>query len=624
MADPDDVAVKIHHHKRESAATAEQMVESWLAGFNAALQDGDAAAVAGMFAPLSFWRDVVALSWNIVTVEGREGVEDMLRHTLASARPRAFEVTEPPADTGETIDAWLSFETETGRGSAYLRLKDGEAFTLLTSLRELKGYEERRDANRPLGTTHGSDSQRQSWPALRRAEAEQLGYSTQPEVLIVGGGQSGLALGARLRLLEVPAIVIDRHPRPGDQWRSRYESLCLHDPVWYDHMPYLKFPGNWPVFSPKDKIGEWLEMYARVMELNYWGFALARSASYDETAGRWDVLVEREGQAVDLRPGQLVLATGISGMPSLPDLPGHDLFKGEQQHSSEFRSAGRYAGKRVVVVGSNNSAFDICVALYEAGSQVTMVQRSASTVVRSESVMRYSFETLYSEQALAAGITTERADMLAASIPYRLAPEVQKPIYDRIRDADRAYYERLGASGFWYDFGSDETGLALKYLRRGSGYYIDVGGAQLICDGHIALAHGQVDHLTEDAIVLADGTVLPASLIVYATGYRSMDSMVAELISPHVAERVGKVWGLGSGTEGDPGPWEGELRNMWKPTQQPGLWFHGGNLALSRHYSLALALQLKARVAGIDTPVYALAKAHRRPLAARPESAGAC
>ena len=65
-----------------------------------------------------------------------------------------------------------------------------------------------------------------------------------------------------------------------------------------------------------------------------------------------------------------------------------------------------------------------------------------------------------------------------------------------------------------------------------------------------------------------------------------------------------KVWGLGSGTAKDPGPWEGELRNMWKPTLQQGLWFHGGNLALSRYYSLYLALQLKARMAGIPTPVY--------------------
>ncbi|MFZ1993039.1 MAG: NAD(P)/FAD-dependent oxidoreductase [Solirubrobacteraceae bacterium] len=594
------------------ATTAEQTVQRWLDRFNGALESGEASAVADLFAPTSFWRDLVALTWNIVTVEGRDGIKDMLEHTLARAAPRGFVLTEPPVDTGTTVDAWLAFETKVGRGQAHLRLRDGDGFTLLTTLEELTGHEERRGATRAMGTAHGIDPQRGTWLEQRRTEADTLGYTVQPEVLVIGGGQCGIALGARLRQLDVPTIVIDRHPRPGDQWRRRYKSLCLHDPVWFDHMPYLKFPDNWPVFSPKDKIGDWLEMYTRVMELNYWGSAPATSASYDEARGRWDVTVDREGQEVHVRPRQLVLATGMSGKPSLPDLRGRDVFRGEQQHSSEHPGPDGYAGKRTVVVGSNNSAFDICGALYEAGAQVTMVQRSPTTVVRSELVMSLAFGALYSEEAVAAGITTERADMLAASLPYRLAPEVQRPTYDSIRELDRDYYERLGAAGFRYDFGPDESGMSMKFLRRGSGYYIDVGAGELICDGRVALVQGQVDHLTEDAIVLADGTELAADLIVYATGYGSMNGWAADLISQEVADRVGRVWGLGSDTEKDPGPWEGELRNMWKPTQQPGLWFHGGNLALSRYYSLYLALQLKARAIGIDTPVYALADVHHR------------
>jgi putative flavoprotein involved in K+ transport len=150
----------------------------------------------------------------------------------------------------------------------------------------------------------------------------------------------------------------------------------------------------------------------------------------------------------------------------------------------------------------------------------------------------------------------------------------------------------------------------MKYLRRGSGYYIDVGASDLVADGKIKLAHGKVARLTDDAVELEDGTVLPADLVVYATGYNSMNGWAAELISQDVADRVGKVWGLGSDTRKDPGPWEGEQRNMWKPTQQDHLWFHGGNLHQSRHYSLYLALQLKARLEGIDTPVYGLQEVH--------------
>jgi hypothetical protein len=149
------------------------------------------------------------------------------------------------------------------------------------------------------------------------------------------------------------------------------------------------------------------------------------------------------------------------------------------------------------------------------------------------------------------------------------------------------------------DFGADGSGLFLKYLRRGSGYYIDVGASDLVIDGSIKLKSGvEIDRITQTGVRFADGSELPADLIVYATGYGSMNGWAADLISQEVADKVGKVWGLGSDTPKDPGPWEGEERNMWKPTQQENLWFHGGNLHQSRHYSLYLALQLKARMEG--------------------------
>jgi putative flavoprotein involved in K+ transport len=313
---------------------------------------------------------------------------------------------------------------------------------------------------------------------------------------------------------------------------------------------------------------------------------------------------------VTLRPKQLVLATGMSGKPNIPDLPGQDIFTGEQHHSSQHPGPDPYQNKRVVVIGSNNSAFDICGALYEVGADVTMVQRTSTHIVRSDTLMEVALGPLYSEQAVASGIPTERADMIFASLPYRIMHELQIPVYDEIRRRDADFYDRLEQAGFDHDWGDDGSGLFMKYLRRGSGYYIDVGAADLVADGRVKLARGQVDHLTEDAVVLQDGTELPADVVVYATGYGSMNGWAADLISQEVADRVGKVWGLGSDTRKDPGPWEGEQRNMWKPTQQPGLWFHGGNLHQSRHYSLYLALQLKARAVGIDTPVYGLQEVH--------------
>ncbi len=585
-------------------------IDQWTARFDEALTRGDAAAASELFAPESFWRDLVAFTWNIGTVEGRAGVKDMLEHTLEQTRPRGWRVTEEPSSADGVSEAWLAFETEVGRGSGHVRLIDGQAWTLLTALDELKGHEESLGARRPKGVEHGAKPERNTWLEDRRREAEELGVTTQPYVVIVGGGQGGIALGARLRQLRVPTIIVERNARPGDSWRRRYKSLCLHDPVWYDHLPYVKFPPNWPVFSPKDKIADWLEMYTRVMELNYWGSTTARRASYDEANGEWTLVVEREGKEMTLRPKQLVMATGMSGRPHTPRFPGAERFKGDQHHSSAHPGPDAYRGRRAVVIGSNNSAHDICAALWEQGADVTMVQRSSTHVVRSDTLMEVALGALYSEQAVASGMTTEKADMTFASVPYRIMAGLQVPVYEQIRERDADFYERLERAGFQHDWGEDDSGLFMKYLRRASGYYIDVGASELVAGGEVHLQAGQVDHLTEDAVVMADGTELPADLVVYATGYESMNGFVADLISPEVADKVGKVWGLGSGTAKDPGPWEGEERNMWKPTQQEGLWFHGGNLHQSRHYSLYLALQLKARAEGIDTPVYGLQEVH--------------
>ncbi|HWN32602.1 MAG TPA: NAD(P)/FAD-dependent oxidoreductase [Pseudonocardia sp.] len=585
-------------------------VHEWVASFERALTAGDIEGAAALFAAESYWRDLVAFSWNLTTVEGRAGVAELLRTTLGSTRPRGFAVTGEPTEGPGCVEAWLSFETAVGRGTAQLRLVEGRAWTLLTALDELKGHEEPTGDRRPRGAEHGADPDRVTWLERRTRETEELGHSRQPEVVIVGGGQGGIALAARLRQLDVPTIVVERSPRPGDSWRNRYKSLCLHDPVWYDHLPYLPFPATWPVYAPKDKIGDWLEMYTQVMELNYWGSTTARSATYDERTGRWELVVDRAGEPVTLRPRQLVLALGVSGKPNVPEFPGRERFLGDQHHSSAHPGPDAYAGKRAVVIGSNNSAHDICAALWETGAEVTMVQRSSTCVVRSDLLMEHALGPLYSERAAASGIDTRAADLTLASVPYRIMGRFQKPIYDTIREEDAEFYARLAKAGFELDFGDDDSGMFLKYLRRGSGYYIEVGASELVADGSITLARGEVAELTEREVVLADGTRLEADLVVYATGYRSMNGLAADLVGPAVADRVGKVWGLGSDTAKDPGPWEGEERNMWKPTRQPGLWFHGGNLQQSRHYSLYLALQLKARAEGIPTPVYGLAEVH--------------
>ena len=594
-----------------SEASPTAAVSAWLESFGAALQAGDVAAAADHFEPDGFWRDLVSFTWNIRTLEGRDEIAAMLEATLDGVRPSAWTIEGDATEADGVTDAWIRFETAVARGRGHVRLRDGRCWTLLTTMVELKGHEERTGPARDRGTEHGAIRDRKTWLERRQDEAAELGYERQPYCVIVGGGQGGIVLGARLRRLGVPTIIVERNERPGDSWRKRYKSLCLHDPVWYDHLPYLPFPDDWPVFSPKDKIGDWLEMYARVMELNYWGSTECTSARYDDDAGEWVVEVVREGRPVTLRPQQLVLATGMSAVPNEVSIPGAERFQGDQHHSSRHPGGEDYAGRRCVVIGSNNSAHDICADLWEHGADVTMIQRSSTHIARSDSLMDLALGGLYSESAVASGIDHHTADLIFASVPYRIMHTFQIPVYEEMERRDAEFYERLRAAGFMLDFGDDGSGLFMKYLRRGSGYYIDVGASDLVADGSIKLRSGvTVDEIRERSVVLSDGSELPADLIVYATGYGSMNGWAAQLISQEVADRVGKCWGLGSDTSKDPGPWEGELRNMWKPTRQEALWFHGGNLHQSRHYSQFLALQLKARMEGIPTPVYGLAEVH--------------
>ena len=265
-------------------SAARRRVETWLADFEAALAARDAERAAGLFATTSFWRDLIAFTWNLTTVENRDAVEDLLRNTMDRTDATNFRITdgEEPDEASGVTTAWFRFETAVGRGSGLLRLNDEGAWTFLTTLDELKDHEENQGTSRPRGVEHGARKDRVTWKERRAAEIDGLGKNRQPYVVVIGGGQGGIALGARLRQLGIDHVVVDRHARPGDQWRSRYKSLCLHDPVWYDHLPYLPFPRNWPVFAPKDKIGDWLEMYTRVMEINYWGSTTAKNATWDD------------------------------------------------------------------------------------------------------------------------------------------------------------------------------------------------------------------------------------------------------------------------------------------------------------------------------------------------------
>jgi putative flavoprotein involved in K+ transport len=577
------------------------LVNTWLEKLNSGFSDQNFVGIAALFCEESYWRDLLAFTWNIKTMEGRDAIAGM----LAQAPHAQFSIDDDAFLEDDCVCAWLVFETDMGRGKAHVRLKNGLAYTLMTSLEALKGFEEKAGATRDIGVKHGASRSRENWLEKKQRDEKTLGREVQPYCVIIGGGQGGIALGARLKQLGVPTIILEKNPKAGDSWRNRYRSLVLHDPVWYDHLPYIPFPKHWPVFTPKDKLGDWLEMYTMVMELNYWGSSECTSAAFDAETKTWNLQVRRDGETITLHPKHLVFATGSYGPPRLIEVPGAETFGGIQFHSSSYTSGAAYRGKRCIVVGANSSAHDICADLWEHDAEVTMIQRSPTTVVRSETLMEMAFKGLYSEEAVARGIDVDKADLIFASTPFRLHAAAQIPLATKMAERDADLLARLNKAGFQTDLGEDNSGQMMKALRTGSGYYLDVGCSELIASGEIKVrSHVELKKISPQGVTLSDGSKLAADAIIYATGYLPMNEWVAKIISRDVADLIGPNWGYGSGTKGDPGPWEGELRNMWKPLKQEALWFHGGNLHLSRHYSKYVALQLKARMEGLKTTVY--------------------
>lgn len=417
---------------------------------------------------------------------------------------------------------------------------------------------------------------------------------TASSYICTGGGQCGLSLAARLKMQNVDALVIDKQKRTGDNWRNRYRRLVLHDPVWLDHLPYVNFPDHWPIFTPKDKMGDFLEAYVGLLELNVWLETEMVSSAWDDAKQQWTVTVERTvGDQKTTRifhPRHVVQATGHSGKKNFPTIKGMDSFKGTLCHSSEFRGAKPEAkGKRAIVVGSCNSGHDIAQDYYDNGYEVTMVQRSTTFIVVAKSIVSIFLPPLYME----GGPPVEDADLMFLGTPSPLHKAINIDANKIALEADRPVLEGLLKAGFKLDKGPDGAGLFYKYFQRGGGYYIDVGTSQVIADGGIKVKSGvELSEVTSRGIVFADGEELEADEIVFATGYQNMRTQARAMFGDSVADKVGDVWGL---TE------EGEFQTMWQRSGHPGFWFMGGNLVLSRYHSQLLALQIKALEEGVAT-----------------------
>ncbi|WP_421990582.1 flavin-containing monooxygenase [Roseococcus sp.] len=570
------------------------LVVQWLEALDAALSGPDVAALEALFAQDGHWRDLLAFTWSITPSAGAGRIARALAQAQDEMRARGFRLAAgrtPPRRLRrlgeEVIEAIFQFETLHGRCDGVVRLRadaPSQAWVLLTSLEELRGFEEKTNRRRPSGEAYSRNFGGDNWLDQRRKSEAFAGRD--PAVLVIGGGQAGLAIAARLRQLEVDTLVVERNARIGDNWRNRYHSLALHNQIQVNHLPYMPFPPTWPKYLPKDMLANWLETYAWAQELNVWTGTEFVGGHYNEQEGHWDVLLRgADGTERRFSPRHVIFANGVSGIPRTPALPGLEEFTGQVLHSHGYREGSAWRGQKALVLGTGNSGHDVAQDLHSHGVDTAIIQRGSTTVVSIDPSAKLNY-ALYDEDA-----PLEDCDIIATSSTYPLLIKGYQMAVQRMVEYDKDLIAGLIGKGFQYDLGEDGTGHQMKYRRRGGGYYLDAGCSDLIIKGEIGLLQfDQIERFCPEGVRMKDGSVQSADLLVLATGYHTQQELVRQLLGDRVAEKIGEVWGIGD---------DGEMANMWKATAQPGLWFMAGALPQCRIYSKYLALQIKAIEEGL-------------------------
>ncbi|KAJ5633917.1 hypothetical protein N7528_001759 [Penicillium herquei] len=590
-----------------SVVDPQTIIQQWFNNLQAQILRPDSINLTGLFHSESWWRDMLALDWDMRTLHTASEIQDFLRKRQSQAQLSSFKLQDQgkwKPQVEQIFDglSWVSsmffFETACGKGTGMVRLTQSDdgiwkAYAIYTSLQELKGAEEPLGKRRAEGTTESMPGGLAGGTWIERRKRQKKFLDSEPTVLVVGAGQAGLNMGARLQNLGLSCLIVDKNERVGDNWRKRYRTLVTHDPAEFTHMAYLPFPQNWPQFTPKDKLGDWFEAYASIMELNVWVQTSVIAAEYNDASAEWKVTVSRgDGTQRTLRPRHVVWCTGHSGEARIPSFPGQESFQGTVYHGSQHTDASEsdVRGKKVIVVGTGNSGHDIAQNYYENGAEVTMLQRSGTYVITAEKGVFMMHEGLHED----GGPPTEECDIVSESLPFPVQFGLAVHGTKRFAEAEKDTLDGLRRAGFQLDFGVDGAGIARAYYTRGGGYYIDVGCSQLIIDGKIKVKHSPrgITGFGPRELRLEDGSTLPADIVVLATGYDNMRTTVRKVLGDKIADRCQDVWNLDN---------EGELRAMWRPSGHPGFWYFGGNLALCRIYSKFLALQIKAVEVGLST-----------------------
>ncbi len=587
-------------------------VSQWLNTFATALAVKDRKGLEQLFLEESYWRDQIAMTWDMCQAHGRDQVINALLNALRWGCPTNFRLAlEHPAPTTANflgrgvIEAYFEFDLPHRTGQGFMRLEaDSDApagarcYLLGTDLQKLEGVVEElgnrvnRQRLKPIFPIHGYKPARkgQHYSEFRQEKATFVDHD--PDVLIIGAGHTGMGAAARLERMGQSYLIVDRCERLGDSWRHRYESLALHTVGAVNQMPYIRSPDIFPDYVPKDQWADWIEAYCKMMALNVWLKTEVVRGSFDDDAGEWIIdLKLADGSTRTMRPKHIVLATGGVGLTPKPlQAPGIEDFKGKIIHSKHYRSGSEFEGQRVLVVGAGTSAFDMCYDLYLRGAQPTMYQRSEVSVVPLEEGVRYN------RDYLPGGTPIETADLRrGAGAAYPVIIRVLQLETQACNERNAELYTRLRARGLRLGDGDDGTGWLGRLFKTFKGFHLDMGVLEEIANGNVAIQQGsEVERFVGNGLRLKNGSVVEFDAIIAATGFVNSNENVEEIFGKEIARRVGGCAGLDA---------MGEAVGLAKPLGHRQIWQLYGGINDCRRLSRHVALQIIAQLEGIVAPL---------------------
>lgn len=501
----------------------------------------------------AIWRDSLSITEHQRTFNSAASIAAVWNELKAKRQPHNF---RPVPNTARVFrlgprPAWLtaafSFETNgTHPAECSGRLNmvpddsgDYKIWVFCTFIEALKEHD-----------GHGNPD---GFPDPKFAPAANLEDGGEIDCIVVGGGMAGLCAAGRLHALRVPYLVVERNASVGDNWTKRYDSIHLHLSNSYSEMPFQRVYADKPYNLSSRDLAEGMQKYVDMHNIQIWLSSSVDQARWDEDTKSWDVTVSRQGQLQRLKAKHLVMAIGGGlDVPRYPEeYANRNEYQGTVLHSVDWRNADTFAGKKGIIIGSANSAFDIAQNMVDSNmSEITMVQRSTTHVI-STIVFYPLIDPLYNPQT-----DVGLSDRLMLTPPYAVGRLVTMAGAIALQAQDPHHYDYLREAGFNLHQSPD---LLANVVERFGGHVLDHGSvASVFKSGKLKVKSGILPtSFTKTGLRFEDGSEVEADVIVLATGFRSnLRESVASIIGSSTASHLDDFFGLDA---------EGEVRGLAKP-----------------------------------------------------------